>query len=1183
MNATELERTLLRSGDDIYRLALLLCGDESGAAHALIKAIRRLSTSGSAPNQAALLVALLAVLPAERRRWRQHRLPAWAQSRAVPAGRAELLVALVALPRAQRFALGLTMLHSFESADAAALLGDEGSGSPGRSIPFDSAQGRRRDSAAVESSVANRSEQVGTDRPRVLVRDALLTLAPIAIPTIPMAALDSASTPEDCRPTRAAIALNDPALHNDATIRGHLALCSACRAAEHAWHALRVAVEEALRGALRDTRLPPALADQLQIASQPAPASGWALLANPRVRLALVALPVLALIAFLVWPRGVPPVPTASAPALAQAPAARELVQRAREQLYIPPAGQGTWHGRYEVQWAFADATTALLAGDVWIDSASGRHRIQLVHHSGGGPYEFELADGVGSARYAASGNYQPSLSPLLYHVVNRVQVEATPAAQLDMLAARLQSGAWGLAADYLRQAATAELRTWGRQRAVDGALLDLVSFNGISPLALPADAPNATTSRVTVLLAIDEASGRLREVRELIGPAGSEQTTRTTWRQVSEEWIQGDQALNRVFAPREAWNGVGDFTAVGKLVDPALPLVRPEAVTALVQGYQLGWTGLWMPASAPPGTSSAFLLNSGQPPLRDNQIDPSTWLTLIYLAPGRRLEISTTPNVGAIPPLYGGEIVSINQRQASILPSNGQRYEAQINHNLGNAFDNPAYTTQVAALGYTRAELLDVLRALGPPTLASYLAQARLFADPGQHDPAAFDALLTALTPPPAGEARHFVEHVYKRQDQQPDALLDPYHRPRYGGWPERLIQENWARGEDNPSTVERAATTTGADGTIYGRQYLGPDRVWYYNARLSRVEGYSGALIGYEQRMNEDQHTLLRLIACGGSTLQTSANGMRAIVLTEQDWRNGGSCVHPEYGQFFYAQNSNDPNSDPDQTPYLADRSEVELTTLVGLNAAGRDVSIQVWAGQPATGTLLQSWELVSDEVLPAARVPAATFDSTMPTALQRWTFTGDYARPAPFSVTITQALALAQTPLFELSTTPDEPETSAITSTSQVTLTNTPRPTPLFLNSIIAGPPPDAPGARPMIEDQPVFDQALYDGFAIRFSYTLTTADGSNQTINLYQGSAQTLGAYLRASAVWQNSSAETFQIGGQPVSGWRIIERRTNAEWLLFELDGTLIAAQPPSDALLAALGQLRRVTGDGVTR
>jgi hypothetical protein len=588
------------------------------------------------------------------------------------------------------------------------------------------------------------------------------------------------------------------------------------------------------------------------------------------------------------------------------------------------------------------------------------------------------------------------------------------------------------------------------------------------------------------------------------------------------------------------------------------------------------------MPASPSPGASSALLINHNpSAPIRGNQYyDASTRLTFIYLGTGRRLEISTMPDAAA--PLYGGEVVSLNQRQAIILPHNGQVYQAQINHNLGNTFDNAVYTTQVAAFGYSRAELLEVLRTLDSPTLASYVAQARLFADPGQHDPAVFDALLTALAPPAAGiptkggTTRHFVERVYKRQDLQLDRLADPYHRPRYSGWPEQVIQDNWARGEDNPKTVERAAGTKGVDGTIYGRQYLGQTQVWYYDALASRVEVYSGASIGQDQRANEDQALLVQMIACGGSALQTSANGMRTIVLTEQNWRTGGSCMHPEYSQFFDAQNSNDPNSDLDQTPYLADRTEAELTTLVGLNADGRDVKIQTWAGRPETGTLLQSWELVSDEALPAERVPAATFDATPPDALQRFMYLNNQpARPAPYSVTITQALDLAQTPLFELSSTSAVSKTSAITNTNALTLTTTP---PL-LNSITAGPPPNAPGSRWNVTDQNVFEQALADGYAIRFTYTLTAADGGTQSHNLYEWSAKTLGAYLRASAEWKISGGSTFQIGGGPVSGWRVTERSGGAEWLLFELDGTLIAAQSPSVELIDALPHLQRVTSD----
>jgi hypothetical protein len=82
---------------------------------------------------------------------------------------------------------------------------------------------------------------------------------------------------------------------------------------------------------------------------------------------------------------------------------------------------------------------------------------------------------------------------------------------------------------------------------------------------------------------------------------------------------------------------------------------------------------------------------------------------------------------------------------------------------------------------------------------------------------------------------------------------------------------------------------------------------------------------------------------------------------------------------------------------------------------------------------------------------------------------------------------------------------------------------------------------------------------------------------QATNLYQGPEQTLGAYLRGSAAWKTSSATTLQIGGRQVSGWRVTERRGDAEWLLFQLDGTLIAAQSPTNELLAALTQLRRVT------
>jgi hypothetical protein len=1155
-NAIELERALLRSGDDLYRLALLLAANDAAADRALIKAVRHLATTGAAPDESALIAALIAALPPERRRLGPGRAPAWAHSPALPPSRAELLAALAILPRRARLALGLTMLRSFEPEQAQGLLG------------------------AAGPAAANGSSDTPADSTRAVVRDALLALAPVALPAVDHSMLDGADAPEACRTTRAALALNDPSLHRDAAIRGHLALCAACRTAEQAWQSLSVTVEEALRGAFRETRMPAPLAYQLQSAAQPAQAgAGWELLSNPRVRLALVALPVLALIAVLVWPRGAPSTPTGRAPVAAQAPGARDLVQRARDQLYLPTNGQGVWHGHYEIQWAFPDNTTALLAAETWIDPANGRHRVQLVHHSGGGPYEFELADGANSAWYAISENYVSSLYPLSYNQFNRVQLEATPEQQRRLFAARLQAGAWALAGNYLRQAETAELRTWGRQRDSEGALLNLISFNGVSPLALPPDAPNATTSRVTVLLAIDEASGRLREVRELVGPVGSEQTTRTTWRLVAEQWLDDRQASDRIFALRDAWNGVGGFVQTGKPADAALPIIRPEALASPVFSYQLGGTGLWMPSALPPGTTSAFLLSHGSQPVRGNLYNESMRLTFVYAGSGRRLEITTIPNAS---PALGGEVVSIGNHEAILLPRNGQRYQARITHELDNdtqpsVTEQTRYTTQVATIGYTRAELLEVLGSLGAPTLKGYLAQARLFADPGQRDPAAVDALLQALAPRPTNQVRHFTEIVYKRQDGRTDALPDPYHRPPYGGWPEQQVQENWVRDNAGLGTTERAASTLGADGTVYARQYLSPNQVWYYDVPASRVNAYPVSFLGPDQLNNEDQNTLLRMIGCGGATLQTNASGRRTIVLTEQNWRDDQACVQPNYNWLFHVQTTDGPEADADQSPYLADVGDRPLTTLVALDVDGRATLIQVWAGMAESGTLLQSWELVRDETLPPERVPAAIFDARPPDALQRWVQTQNLApRDAPSSVTITQALELARTPLFALPTAPDTPLTIAITNSGELTPTEVVLGAPPLLTSMIAGPPPNDPGAR-WLSEQDIFGQAVQDGFAVRFSYLITDSQGNATTPNVYQGSEKTFGAYLRGSVVWKTSSATTLQIGGKPVSGWRVTQRGGDAAWLLFELNGTLIAAQDTSSELRAVLTQLQPLT------
>src|SRR2546423_1724512 len=101
---------------------------------------------------------------------------------------------------------------------------------------------------------------------------------------------------------------------------------------------------------------------------------------------------------------------------------------------------------------------------------------------------------------------------------------------------------------------------------------------------------------------------------------------------------------------------------------------------------------------------------------------------------------------------------------------------------------------TRIGALGYTRAELLDVLSTLGPASVEAYRAQARIFVDLQPQNPAAFDTLLNALAstaPLQPNTTRHLVEQVFLRHVANSDPLPDPYHLPPYRGWPERLIDE--------------------------------------------------------------------------------------------------------------------------------------------------------------------------------------------------------------------------------------------------------------------------------------------------------------------------------------------------------------------------------------------------------
>lgn len=1123
--ATELPQALQRHGDDLYRLACLLTPNAAQAERALLDATRRLAAGPPGYDESALIGALLAALPREPAR-PSRQLPEWAQP---PAGRERqqpLLAAIARLPRAARATLGLSILRSFEPRQVAAATGAEAAEVPAQ------------------------------------LRDTLLALAPAAPTERPTEILRQADPPEACRATRAALALADPRLHSDPSLRAHLASCSACRSAELAWLQLSAAVEEALRGALRETRQPARLAAQLQLLASAPPGSRPSWRDDPRARIALVALPVLLIIAALVWPRGGGGSPTGSGGA-STAPA--ELVRRALAQLYTPTAGEGVWHGQYEIAWVFPNNTTALLNAEIWREPGTGRHRAQLVHHNGGGPYEFELADDHDALWYAVSPNYLRALTPVEFGTVSlRNAFRVTPEQREQMLAARLDSGAWALAGAYLRQAGAAELRSWGRQRDPGGRQLQLVSFAGVSPLALPADAPEATSSRATVLLAIDEASGRLREVRELFGAQGAEQITRVTWRAVAEELLPAptptvnDVVDQPIFDLRRAWNGTGTFATRGTLKIPQMPLVEDIQIGSLSQLLQDMAQSFWLPA-LPAGTESALLLNLPQTGSDGGQ-------SLVYLGKRRQLALAPvfalfelgpdgnldlTPLVSTAFPSFeraGDDFVAFQP-----LPAQGYL----VRYVRVDRANRRAQAVQAHASGYTRAELLAVLKTLAPLMLTSFSQQAPLFVDTHPHDEAwrALVGALAAPPQPPAGGARHFVEQVFKRQQTLPDPLADPYHRPPYGGWPERYLQDNWSRTNPLSDTLESAASTRRADGALLGRQYRSGLAGWDYDALVDRVTLFDDQPLA---GVNEDQGVVLRMLDCGSAKLVRRPDGRRALTLTERDWQ-AKSCQNPHYPQLWLRQldavNANS-NAQGDITPFLLDRSDETLTTMLVLGADGRPERIEVWAGAPESGTLIEGWQRVSEELVPADQLPADVFDPKPPDALLRWLVPGlgQVSYQPPVALDLAAVLGRAQSPVFGFA--PDDPDANLL--------------------GIEGSPAPQVLQPPVRFSEEELFEQMVFDGIAIRSTSIVTTTAGDTMLLTLFQAPAEQARAFLRDQTRWSSSELARLEIGQRSVDGWLVRTRALGRPWLLFELDGTLLAAPNPSEAVQAALGRLVRL-------
>ncbi|NNJ10681.1 hypothetical protein EKD04_010095 [Chloroflexales bacterium ZM16-3] len=658
-----IERALRIHGDAIYRAALLLAGNAQGAEGLMRALVADLLAAPpvSAPDEADLLARLLAAARAEVARQAARRREAARPAADLP----PLYRSLFALPADQRLALGLHLLQGYDVGHLARIAAAD-------------------DAAARAGLIA-----------------AMRAVAPAA-----GISLTDRSSGDHCLSVRDALV--DPAgrLRHAPAIRGHLAGCAHCRAFDQAWGELSQAVETALRTALRDRDLPAPLEARLMAMARPARRF------SPGLRFVLPPLAVLLIIAALVLPgitrRSVTVVNREDA-----APVDPQiLISRALDIHARPPDGGGPiWHARYQTFWYFDNRTVAPLHADIWLDRSNpARHRIQIAHTDGGAPYELQLGNGTDRLYYGLDGIYAPSLYGSLAVGATQEQPAllsqvAEPPAQSRALAERITYGVWDVPPFYLRQAQAAEnLHVLGRQRDGDH-IVQILSFSGVSPVGYPADAPGATAGRVTVLLALDLADGRLRSATELSGPAGGTQTSRVTWRLIAEETFGSSAEAGAPFDIGQAWNGIGEFPPARtyQSADPAMPLISAAQLGA--PALLLKHPAIALPVVPPPGVSRA-LLNL---PVSDTS-GQSPPLSLIYLGPDRRiiLRFNTSSQIN------DGEAVRGELWSAQIEPGRARSYRATLQR-IGETDPTGNNYMLLDAYGFSRAELVSVIESLRP------------------------------------------------------------------------------------------------------------------------------------------------------------------------------------------------------------------------------------------------------------------------------------------------------------------------------------------------------------------------------------------------------------------------------------------------------------------------------------
>ncbi|MBO9320180.1 MAG: anti-sigma factor [Chloroflexus sp.] len=483
------------------------------------------------------------------------------------------------------------------------------------------------------------------------------------------------------------------------TVRRHLSTCTHCRLFDREWQAVTHELTATLRRIRDNQPLPTRLLNRLlESASAPRQRfAQWALLIPPLVLIILIL--TLILPGLLRNPLTV--VTTGAAePGIT----AGELVNRALVHGGIPePEGPPIWYARYQTIWYFNNRTIAPLFAEIWHDRDNpARHRLQLRHIEGGAPYEFQLGDGTRRFYYALDGSYAPTLygdlpiraapnEPEL--VVSLMSAEQQQAAFF----ARRQTGPWAIVPMYLQQAAVApDLRLLGQQR-IGGRLAYIVSFRGISPIDLPAEA----TEPVMVLMAIAEQDGHVLSVTELVGPPGGTQTSRVVWRLVTFNWLVTGEQIRDAFTFERAWNGRAEAEGLAfqTLIDPGWPLLRTTNVIEIAQLARVS-EAFVLPATVPVGIEQAVLL----------RLRGSTMNGVLYTGHNKRL-ILTFDRVPDIDPAAPTEV--IDRWQVQIEPVRGQRYRVAIEPDSERRSSGPRIA--IDAQGFTIDELRAIIASLQP------------------------------------------------------------------------------------------------------------------------------------------------------------------------------------------------------------------------------------------------------------------------------------------------------------------------------------------------------------------------------------------------------------------------------------------------------------------------------------